>query len=128
MVFDGLNAPYREEYPVCPVNIYGEQKILAEEGMLKFHPSVVICRMALMFGISGSNTINFFQQMIKAMKEEHEFRLFVDEFRTPGLFLALKKVNGLLRLGGIESISRYDFAKLLVNTLGVREAVLVPCR
>lgn len=53
LVFNGLNAPYREEYPVCPVNFYGEQKVLAEEGMLKYHPMVAICRMALMFGITG---------------------------------------------------------------------------
>ena len=35
LVFDGLNPPYREEAPVCPVNFYGEQKVLAEKGMFR---------------------------------------------------------------------------------------------
>src|SRR6476469_4001485 len=30
LVFNGLNAPYLETDPVCPINIYGEQKVMAE--------------------------------------------------------------------------------------------------
>ncbi|MCF6156817.1 MAG: NAD(P)-dependent oxidoreductase [Candidatus Brocadia sp.] len=135
-VFNGLNAPYREEDPVCPVNFYGEQKVLAEEGMLKYHPQVAVCRMALMFGIPGPGAKSFIQPMIEKMREGTELRLFVDEFRTPlsvkaavsGIFLALEKVQGLLHLGGIERISRYDFGKLLIETLNIREARLIPCR
>ncbi len=136
LVFDGLNAPYREEDPVCPVNFYGEQKVLAEKGMLKYHPVVAVCRMALMFGIPGPGAKSFIQPMIEAMRAGRELRLFVDEFRTPisvkaavcGIFLALGKVSGLLHLGGIERISRYDFGKLLMDTLGIHEARLIPCR
>jgi dTDP-4-dehydrorhamnose reductase len=135
LVFDGLNAPYREEDSVSPVNFYGEQKALAEEGMLKYHSLVAICRMALMFGIPGPGAKSFIQPMIEAMREGRELRLFVDEFRTPvsvnaavfGLFLALKKVRGLLHLGGIERISRYDFGKLLRDTLRLPHGRLIPC-
>ncbi|GAN32139.1 MAG: NAD(P)-dependent oxidoreductase [Candidatus Brocadia sp. AMX2] len=136
LVFNGLNAPYREEDPVCPVNFYGEQKVLAEKGMLKYHPLVAICRMALMFGISGPGAKSFIQPMTETMREGRELRLFVDEFRTPvsgktavsGIFLALEKARGLLHLGGIERISRYDFGKLLMETLNIREARLIPSR
>lgn len=136
LVFNGLNAPYREEDPVCPVNIYGEQKALAENGMLKYHPLVAVCRMSLMFGTPGPGAKSFIQPMTEAMRAGGELRLFVDEFRTPvsveaavsGIFLALEKVSGLLHLGGIERISRYDFGKLLMDTIGIREARLIPCR
>jgi dTDP-4-dehydrorhamnose reductase len=137
LVFNGLNAPYHEEDPVCPVNVYGEQKILAEEGMSKYYPKVTICRMPLMFGISGSGAgTNFIQPMIKAMGEGQALRLFVDEFRTPigiqtavyGIFMALEKVIGLIHLGGIERISRYDLGKLLMDILGFRKARLLPCK
>ena len=33
LVFDGLNAPYRETDPVSPLSLYGEQKVMAEEGI-----------------------------------------------------------------------------------------------
>ncbi len=136
LVFNGLNAPYSEEDSVSPVSLYGEQKVLAEEGMLERYPNTAVCRMPLMFGVSGSGATSFIQPMIKALKEGRELRLFVDEFRTPtgsqsavhGIFLALEKVTGLIHLGGDERISRYDFGKLFVETLGFSNARLLPCR
>ncbi|GBD97887.1 MAG TPA: NAD(P)-dependent oxidoreductase [Nitrospirae bacterium] len=136
LVFDGLNAPYREEDPVSPVNVYGEQKVLAEEKIFQTYPLAAVCRMPLMFGNPGPAASSFFQSMINALKEGRGLRLFVDEFRTPisgktavqGLFLALNKVNGLIHLGGVERISRYNFGLLLMETLGIREAGFIQCQ
>ena len=135
LVFNGLNAPYREEDTVCPVNIYGEQKVSAEEGMLKHYPGVAICRMALMFGASWPDAKSFIQPTIESMREGRALRLFVDEFRTPvsakaavsGIFLALEKVRGLIHLGGVERISRYDFGRLLMDILDIQTAKVLPC-
>ena len=135
LVFDGLNAPYREEDLVCPVNIYGEQKVMAEEGILKRYPSAAVCRLPLMFGDPATDASGFFRSMIKAIKEGDELRLFVDEFRTPvsgqtaarGLLLALEKAVGLLHLGGKERISRFNFGLLMMDVLNVSEARLVRC-
>jgi dTDP-4-dehydrorhamnose reductase len=135
LVFDGLNAPYREEDPVCPVNIYGEQKAAAEEGIQERYPSAAVCRMPLMFGKPGPGRSNFFQSMIKAFTEGYELNLFVDEFRTPvsgptaarGLLLALEKAEGLINLGGVERISRFNFGLLLMDVLNISEANLVRC-
>jgi dTDP-4-dehydrorhamnose reductase len=135
LVFDGLNAPYREEDPVCPINVYGEQKVLAEEGMLKRYPDTAVCRMPLMFGVPAPSAGSFIQPMIKAMEEGRELRLFTDEFRNPissataarGLLLALEKVKGVIHLGGVERISRYDFGMLLAEVAGHQDARLIPC-
>ncbi len=135
LVFDGLNSPYNEESPVCPVNIYGEQKVRAEEGILKRYPSAAVCRMPLMFGEPATVASGFFQSMIKDLKEGDELRLFVDEFRTPvsgqtaanGLLLAVDKAEGLLHLGGKERISRFNFGVLMMDVLNVSEASLVRC-
>ena len=135
LVFNGLNAPYREEAPVCPINFYGEQKVLAEEGMRKTYPKSTVCRMALMFGVSCSHANSFIQPMIKAVREGRVLPLFIDEFRTPlsvdsavqGIFLALEKISGILHLGGGERVSRYDFGKLMMNTLNMPNARLLPC-
>jgi dTDP-4-dehydrorhamnose reductase len=45
-----------------------------------------------------------------------------------GLFLALEKVKGIIHLGGKESISRYDFGRLLTEVLQLPEAGLKACR
>lgn len=135
IVFDGLTPPYKEDDPVSPINIYGEQKALAEEGMLKQYPETAVCRMPLMFGVSSPASMSFIQPMIKAMREGAELKLFTDEYRTPvsgktaaqGLLLAVEKINGIIHLGGKERTSRYDFGKLVQNLLGLSNAVLTPC-
>lgn len=136
LVFDGLHAPYREEDPVNPINYYGEQKALAEEGVLKTYPAATVCRMPLMFGDPGPAASSFFQVMLKALRQGTELRLFVDEFRTPisgrsaaeGLVLFLNKGEGLIHLGGKERISRYNFGLLTMEALGVKEAILRRCK
>ncbi len=136
LVFDGLNAPYRESDPVSPVNVYGEHKAQAEERILKAYPQSTVCRMSLMFGLSGPVAKSFIQPILLAMREDRELRLFVDEFRTPlsaesavaGLFLALNKVRGIIHLGGVDRISRYDFGKLMQRIFKFENANIKSCR
>lgn len=136
MVFNGLNSPYLETDPVCPVNYYGEQKVRAEVGMLERYPMTAVCRMPLMFGIVPPSATSFIQPFIKTLREGKELSLFTDEFRTPvsgktaasGLLLALEKVQGRIHLGGKERVSRYDFGRLLVEVLELPEIGLKACR
>ncbi|WP_180966218.1 SDR family oxidoreductase [Fischerella thermalis] len=136
LVFDGLNPPYRETDPVCPVNRYGEQKVMAEVGMLERYPMTAVCRMSLMFGAATPTATSFIQPFIKTLQEGKELKLFLDEFRTPvsattaakGLLLALEKVQGIIHLGGRERISRYDFGRLLVEILQLPTTGLKACR
>ncbi len=135
LVFDGLNVPYSEEDQVGPVNVYGEQKVKAEEGILKRYPEAAVCRMPLMFGNSWQEESGFFQSMVNALEEGTELKLFADEYRTPisgqtasqGLILALNKVHGLLHLGGRESVSRYNFGLLMMDVLEIHKARFVRC-
>jgi len=134
LVFDGLQAPYRESDPPRPVNVYGEHKALAEEAILKLYPPATICRMPLMFGPYGPVAKSILQTLIQATEQRQELHLFVDEFRTPisahtaasGVLLALEKVKGIIHLGGKERISRYDLGKLMVEILNLN-AKLIPC-
>jgi dTDP-4-dehydrorhamnose reductase len=135
LVFDGLNPPYREADPVCPVSLYGKQKADAEAGMLARYPNAVICRMPLMFGFVPYAQ-SFIQPWIEAIQAGRSLNLFTDEFRTPisgntaakGIKLALNHATGLLHLGGKERLSRYEFGCLLVEALGLSGATLNACR
>ncbi len=137
LVFDGLNAPYKETDSVCPINLYGEQKVAAEEKVLITYPMAVICRMSLMFGSCGPDSESFIQPMLRAMAEGNELKLFVDEFRTflgvhsavSGIINALEKhAAGILHIGGKKRMSRYDFGELTAKTLHLNRASLIPCR
>ncbi|MBF2027501.1 MAG: NAD(P)-dependent oxidoreductase [Oscillatoriales cyanobacterium C42_A2020_001] len=136
LVFNGQNAPYRETDPVSPVNRYGEQKVLAEVGMLERYPKTAICRMPLMFGTAPTHASSFIQSFIQTLRDGKELRLFIDEFRTPvsattaakGLLLALEQVQGQIHLGGRERISRYEFGCLMAEVLELPTTGLTACR
>lgn len=134
MVFDGRNPPYSEDSPVCPINVYGEQKAEAEEKILKQYPEAAICRLALIYGDGGPRGRGFLRSWVNEMKKGNDLRLFHDEFRTPvsaqdasrGLLLALSRARGLLHLSGGERISRLHFGLMLKEVVGAQSKI-IPC-
>ena len=136
LVFDGLNAPYKESDPVSPVSYYGEQKVQAEQEMLNIYPKTVICRMPLMFGIPSPHAASFIQFFLTTFRAGKSLSLFTDEYRTPvsgltaakGLLLALEKgEGGILHLGGKERISRYEFGHLMAEVFDFSKTLITPC-
>ena len=137
LVFDGTRAPYAEQAPLSPVNVYGSQKAEAERRVDALHPNATICRMPLMFGDPGPCAETFIQPNLRALAEGKPQDLFVDEFRTPvsgdaaaeGILMLLEReVRGLVHLGGEERISRYDFGLLLADVFGYSPDCLVSVR
>ena len=136
LVFDGLNAPYKESDPVSPVSYYGEQKVQAEQEMLNIYPKTVICRMPLMFGIPSPHAASFIQFFLTTFRAGKSLSLFTDEYRTPvsgltaakGLLLALEKgEGGILHLRGKERISRYEFGHLMAEVFDFSKTLITPC-
>jgi dTDP-4-dehydrorhamnose reductase len=133
-VFDGTQAPYREDDPRSPINLYGEHKALAEAGMLARHDQVAICRMPLMFG-AVPHASSFIQPFIQRLRSGELLQAFTDEIRMPvsgwdaaqGLLIALKHHQGILHLGGKERLSRFAMAQILVEVLGIDAARIEPC-
>lgn len=136
LVFDGRRSPYQEDDPVNPINVYGEQKALAEEKILSLYPQAAVCRMPLMFGEAGPVAKSFLQWMLETLRSRQELALFTDEFRTPvsgtaaaqGLLMALQQgVSGRLHLGGPERISRYEFGQCLAEVMDLPRDLIRPC-
>jgi dTDP-4-dehydrorhamnose reductase len=136
LVFDGKNAPYQEIDAVNPVNLYGEQKALAEQEILGRYPSSAVCRMPLMFGNSTPTATSFMQGFMQSLNDGKDINLFIDEFRTPasantaakGILLALEQVCGMIHLGGRERVSRYDFGRLMAEVFQLSTVGLKSCR
>jgi dTDP-4-dehydrorhamnose reductase len=134
LVFDGTQPPYQETDPVSPLNLYGEQKVAAEQEILTAYPQATICRMPLMFGMAPPTATSFIQPWITALQSQQKLPLFVDEFRTPvsattaagGLLMALRVSPGIIHLGGGERISRYDFGRLLAEVFEFDLSLLAP--
>lgn len=129
LVFDGTAPPYREEDRTAPLNLYGEQKVSAEQHMLSINPRTIICRMPLMYGDAPAGAKSFIQPLIQTLREGKTLKLFTDEYRTPltasdaaeGLLLALHHTEQrILHLGGPQRLSRYDIGTLLVEALHIK--------
>jgi dTDP-4-dehydrorhamnose reductase len=133
LVFDGKNAPYKEEDTPYPICVYGEHKAIAEKSILTIHPQSIVARLPLMYGIS-SRIPNFFKDWQIQLKTGQSITAFSDEYRTAaygldvakGIWLLLQQQqSGIWQLGGKERMSRLEFALQMANYLGCSKALVV---
>ncbi|MDP3980034.1 MAG: SDR family oxidoreductase [Chlamydiota bacterium] len=120
LVFDGKKGHYTEKDSPCPLSRYGQTKLEAEKMVQSVLPQAVILRLSLLYGLSQTKHLCFFQQMINQVRTGKPVHLFSDQYRTP-LWIEeacriIKEIiekddlSGLYHLGGSERISRYDMA------------------
>lgn len=135
MVFSGDHAPYQEEATPHPFSNYGRTKLAAEKTVGSMGKASVIARLPLMYGRTESR--NFFNEQLAALKNKSEMKLFVDEWRTPMSYLNVAQylvkmigsdVYGVIHLGGPERMSRYEMGARLAKYLGVANPPFIPSR
>lgn len=127
-VFGGDRAPYKEEDPRAPVNLYGKTKALAEEIIEKAHIQSLICRTTLLYGLKQSyQRPNPFLDFYAKFKANQKFDAPINHFTCPTYVedladclveLIQKKKYGVYHTAGPESISRYQFAIQLSEVFG----------
>lgn len=117
-VFDGKKGDYTESDAPCPLNVYGETKLLGEEAVRSYCPNALIIRTSI-FGVNIQPKTGLVEYVMTSLARGEPFTRFSDQFSTPiytadlsRLILALLDQNstGLFHIGGGEKISRYDFA------------------
>lgn len=147
LVFDGSNAPYAEEDPPTPINVFAEHRALAEEGILAAYADAVITRLPLLIGYSLLGRQSFYRQLVAALRAGQEVTLFGDAIRSPvsahvaarGLLqfagsgfeddvntAEIDRVVGRLHLGGRDQFSLYELGLLTLRILGLNEQLAVP--
>ncbi|HEX3019733.1 MAG TPA: NAD(P)-dependent oxidoreductase [Chitinispirillaceae bacterium] len=136
LVFNGKNPPYKEDDLTAPLNIYGQQKVSAEQQMRSRYENVTICRMPLMYGDAPDSAGSFIKLWIQKLIDGNTLNLFTDEVRTPvsaldasrGLLIALEKPGEIIHLGGQERLSRFDIGRILYDLIGNPKSVIKPCK
>ena len=147
LVFDGAGAPYVEDDPPTPINVFGEHKALAEEGILAAYADAVVARLPLIVGYASLGRQSFYHKLVAAFRNGQEATLFGDAVRTPvsasvaaqGLLQAagsgfeddvniaeIERVVGRLHLGGRDQTSLYELGLLTLRILGLNEQLAVP--
>lgn len=125
VVFDGRNAPYREEDPPRPLHAYGRAKAAAEE-IVRAYPDHVIVRTSLIYGLQqidrGTGWIR------DALRAGRPVTLFTDQIRNPVwapalsqacLELAALAYTGVLHVAGTQRLSRAEFGQRMLDWWGI---------
>lgn len=98
-VFDGLKgAPYREDDPVHPINVYGRSKEAGEAAVREALPAHVILRTSWVFGAAGAN---FVKTMLRLGGERETLSVVADQYGcpTPAAALAEAVLTVAAKLG-----------------------------
>ena len=121
-VFDGARSWYREPDPADPINIYGKNKLEAEQYVLQ-NPRHTAVRIVLTAGTSEHGNRSFVEDMCRAVRNGGNMTLYDDEFRCPlpagAIVRAIWELldrdqPGLYHLGGCERLSRWEIGQALL--------------
>jgi len=130
-VFDGCKESnlYTENDPVNPLNEYGKSKLAGEQYVLEALDQCLVLRMSWVFGAGKQN---FIYKLSEWARTSEYLKIACDEFSVPtytGMVVdvTLKAIGqgmtGRYHLTNSGFCSRYEWAKLILNTTGVRKFI-----
>jgi dTDP-4-dehydrorhamnose reductase len=136
-VFDGKNGPYSESQRPSPIGYYGKSKLASENVLRQIGSPSTIIRTCVLFGTGYNVKKNFFLWVFDNLKMGEHIRVVTDQFNNPTLVedLAIgtkqvieRSALGLYHMGGLDYVSRYEFARLLANTFDFSEELIAPIK
>lgn len=131
-VFDGeKGAPYTEDDPANPINVYGQTKLAGEKSIEAVGGSYLILRTSWLYG-SGQNAFPF--KVLAWAREQRRVRIVQDQMGSPTWSRMLAEVtkallnlkgkeslgwlierSGLYHVAGKGAVSRFEWAKKILE-------------
>jgi len=132
MVFDGAEGRYRSTAVPCPVNLYGQLKLMAEKEVLKFNDErVTVLRITIVNGNSVTGQRSVHEKLLGAIMAGETPRLFSDEIRQPcsaenvaEVVVELAERNdlhGIFHWAGKDRVSRFELGQSVLRRFGLAE-------
>jgi dTDP-4-dehydrorhamnose reductase len=130
--YSSLDVPRDESALMKPLNQYGFAKFAAENSILFENTNALIMRTNF-FGISKKVDKSILNFALTALKENRSIDGFSDVFFTPvgtsdiARFLLSDQsilTSGLLNFASRDTISKYDFLKLIAQIMGHSESLV----
>lgn len=135
-VFDGKNGMYKENDPTNPINQYGKTKLNGEKAVEECKSPWAIMRTSTPFG-NHSTKKTFPIWIIENLQKNKTISILEDQFTSPTyvpnlteMILDIMSHNlvGFFHLSGSTRISRYEFAKMIVEKLNLDTSLLKPVK
>ena len=134
-VFDGKNAPYKEDDKPNPLNVYGRLKLEAEQWLMNNVGEHTIVRTTNVFGWDPKTvTPNYMMSLYRTIKANKQFRApsflwgnptYVDDLASAIIELCSVKMNGVFHVIGSSFINRYDWAIKACRIAGWDESLVI---
>jgi dTDP-4-dehydrorhamnose reductase len=130
-VFDGTKgAPYAEDDPPRPLNVYGASKLAGEHLVRAACPRHLVVRTSGLYGAAGSSGKggNFIEAMIRLAREGRPLRVVQDQVVSPTytrdlarriVELAAAAPPGIYHATNAGACSWYEFAAAVFRFLGM---------
>jgi dTDP-4-dehydrorhamnose reductase len=125
-VFDGKKTePYNERDLVNPLNAYGRSKLAGEEEAVKGCRRTLVLRTSWLYGVHGKN---FVKTILSLAVAQPEVRVVEDQRGSPTYAghlahviagLLRSDVTGVIHAGGEGECSWYEFAKAILQEVGL---------
>lgn len=124
--------PRSELTPMYPVNSYGYSKIYGERFVGKSNSYTTILRTNF-FGLSESRNHSLLDFLVKKITARESLIGFADVLFSPIgvselaktiIEITQKRITGLFNAAGMESVTKYEFALKVANTLGIRSQLI----
>ena len=125
-VFNGYSGNYSESDAPAPLNVYAKTKWLAEQEVLKVHPSSLIARVTF-YGWNVQKKQSLAEWILDGLSAGKKMPGFTDVYFCPILANDLAEIllamidrglHGTYNAVGSEKISKFDFAKRLAIEFG----------
>ena len=130
-VFDGeKSAPYAEDDPTGPINVYGESKLEGERAIAAAGGRHLVLRTSWVYGPRGKN---FYLTMLRLARERPELRVVDDQVGAPTSSLAIARATadligmgaqGLYHMTAAGETSWCGFARAILARSGVSTPVV----
>ena len=134
-IFNGKDHPGRIDDRPDPLNYYGQTKLMAEEYIRRNHPNYLIVRTCALMADpkrGKTNLLNYFYDNLKAGRQV----VAPDDIYANPIWIhnlaeliaeALERhLTGILHMGGMDHISRYEFGKILADVFGFDKELVKP--
>lgn len=134
-VFDGVKGAYSEEDSTSPLNYYAETKWLGEKETISFNNKSLILRVNI-YGYNIPIKNSLAEWAIKSWKAHKVINGYENIYFNPlytkqlseiiYMIIKQKSIYGVLHLGCKQNISKYEFLKILAESLKVKSVFINP--
>ena len=135
-VFDGKEGMRKEDDIPNPLGYYGKTKLEGEMSLNNLASSWAIARTSTPFGIHSKKK-SFPLWVKENIESNKEIKVLTDQYTSPTyvpnlskmiIEVSTKQINGIIHLAGSTRISRYDFAVMIAEKLGLDKSLLLKAK